>query len=71
MSELGASGEIVDAILNHKKKGVIGTYNRNKYDKEKQKWLIKWSQHLEKLMTEKKLSWVVHGMCGNAMIFLI
>lgn len=54
MSELGASDEIVDAILNHKKKGVIGTYNRNKYDKEKQKWLTKWSQHLQKLMKEKK-----------------
>jgi integrase len=54
MSELGASDEIVDAILNHKKKGVIGTYNRNKYGKEKQKWLIKWSQHLEKLMADKK-----------------
>jgi len=52
MSELGANDEIVDAILNHKKKGVIGTYNRNKYDKEKQKWLKKWSDHLEKMIDQ-------------------
>ncbi|HET6418544.1 MAG TPA: integrase arm-type DNA-binding domain-containing protein [Geobacteraceae bacterium] len=50
MSELGASDEIIDAILNHKKKGVIGTYNRNRYDKEKQKWLNKWSDRLEKMI---------------------
>ena len=49
MSELGASDEIVDAILNHRKKGVIGIYNRNKYDNEKQIWLTKWANHLEKL----------------------
>jgi integrase len=53
MSELGASDEIVDAILNHKKKGVIGTYNRNKYDKEKQKWMNKWSNWLEALIKPK------------------
>ena len=47
MSELGCPDEIIDAILNHAKKGVIGIYNRNKYDKEKQEWLTKWSAHLE------------------------
>jgi len=35
LSELGCPDEIIDAILNHVKKGVIGVYNRNKYDKEK------------------------------------
>ncbi len=37
--ELGAPNEIIAAILNHKTSGVIGVYNRNKYDMEKQKWL--------------------------------
>ena len=46
MSKLGFSDEIIDAILNHCKKGVIGTYNRNKYDREKQKALEAWSRKL-------------------------
>jgi len=51
LSELGCPDEIIDAILNHVKKGVIGVYNRNKYDKEKKKWLIKWAKHLEVLVS--------------------
>ena len=43
--------EIIDAILNHVKKGVIGVYNRNKYDKEKKKWLLKWAKYLEVLVS--------------------
>jgi integrase len=35
LSELGCPDEIIDAILNHAKQGVIGVYNRNKYDTEK------------------------------------
>lgn len=50
LSELGCSDEIIDAILNHAKKGVIGVYNRNKYDKEKREWLILWSRHLKKIV---------------------
>ncbi|MGD9687325.1 MAG: tyrosine-type recombinase/integrase [Desulfobacter sp.] len=50
LSELGCPDEIIDAILNHSKKGVIGIYNRNKYDKEKQEWLTKWSNYLEGLV---------------------
>jgi integrase len=50
LSELGCPDEIIDAILNHAKKGVIGIYNRNKYDKEKQEWLTKWAEHLEELI---------------------
>lgn len=53
LSELGCPDEIIDAILNHAKKGVIGIYNRNKYDKEKQEWLTKWSNHLEGLVIIK------------------
>lgn len=54
LSKIGASDEIIDVILNHAKKGVSGIYNRNKYDKEKQQWLTKWSQHLEKLLKGKQ-----------------
>jgi integrase len=50
LSELGCSDEIIDAILNHAKKGVIGVYNRNKYDKEKREWMLRWSRYLKKIV---------------------
>ncbi len=46
LSRLGCTDEIIDAILNHVKKGVIGTYNQNEYLIEKQYWLTLWSSHL-------------------------
>lgn len=52
VSVLGFSDEIVDALLNHKKKGVIKSYNMNKYDREKQ-------QALEAL--ERKILSILHG----------
>lgn len=53
MSILGFSDEIIDAILNHTKKGVIGIYNRNKYDHEKQTALACWSCKLSSIITGK------------------
>lgn len=50
LSELGCPDEIIDAILNHAKRGVIGIYNRNKYDKEKEEWLVNLSDELLKLI---------------------
>lgn len=50
INELGSGNEIMDAILSHTLPGVTGIYNRNKYDKEKQEWLIRWSEHLKKLV---------------------
>ena len=51
LSRLGCPDEVIDAILNHAKKGIIGVYNQNKYDAEKQKWLTAWSEHLIRLNT--------------------
>ncbi len=56
LSELGCPDEIIDAILNHAKKGVIGIYNRNKYDKEKQEWLTIWANYLENIVMQKAIS---------------
>lgn len=50
LSELGCPDEVIDAILNHVKKGVIGVYNRNKYEKEKKNWLNRWAMYLEELV---------------------
>lgn len=49
LSGLGCSDEIIDAILNHAKTGIIATYNRNKYKKEKRHWLTIWGEHLQAL----------------------
>lgn len=51
LSELGCPDEVIDAILNHVKKGVIGVYNRNRYDAEKKKWLLTWGESLENLVS--------------------
>jgi integrase len=50
MSELGFMDEIIDAVLNHTKKGVIATYNRNKYDAEKQDALEVWAKKLNEII---------------------
>lgn len=50
LSELDCVDGIIDSILNHGKTGVIGIYNRYKYDKQKQEWLTKWAEHLEELV---------------------
>jgi integrase len=46
LAALGCTDEIIDAIQNHKKKGVVATYNRYRYDSEKEEWLSKWSDFL-------------------------
>lgn len=50
LASIGCPDEIIDEIQNHKKRGVIRTYNRYRYDKEKQEWLTKWTDHLSKLI---------------------
>lgn len=52
MSQIGCMDEVIDAVLNHKKKGIIKAYNKNKYDTEKQAALTEW---------ELKLSCVLSG----------
>lgn len=46
MSQMGFSDEVIDAVLNHKKQGIIKVYNRNKYDLEKQQALEVWERKL-------------------------
>lgn len=51
MAALGFSGEVLDAVLNHVKKGIIRTYNLHRYDNEKQLALEAWEQKLKSLVT--------------------
>lgn len=46
MAESGELDEVIDAVLNHTKKGVIKVYNLYRYDKEKQLALESWARKL-------------------------
>ena len=54
MSKAGFMDEVIDAVLNHKKKGIIKTYNQNKYDNEKQQALEAWERKLNSIITGKE-----------------
>ena len=56
MSELGFMDEVIDAVLNHTKQGIIRTYNRYRYDREKQQALESW---------ERKLMSIISGTGSN------
>ncbi|MEI6208502.1 MAG: site-specific integrase [Desulfuromonadales bacterium] len=51
MSQLGFMDEVIDAVLNHTKQGVIATYNLNRYDREKQQALEAWERKLNSIIT--------------------
>jgi len=59
ISELGFSDATVDAVLAHLKKGEIRTYNKNKYDNEKQAALVKWEEKLTSIITGKHMADVI------------
>jgi integrase len=52
MAQMGFMDEVIDAVLNHAKQGVIKVYNLYRYDKEKQQALETW---------ERKLLGIVEG----------
>lgn len=51
LAQLEFSDEVIDAVTNHKKQGVVRIYNRYKYDKEKQQALQSWEQMLISIIT--------------------
>ena len=52
MASMGFMDEIIDAVLNHVKQGIIRTYNRHGYDKEKQQALEAWSLKLTSIVKD-------------------
>lgn len=54
MAEMGEMDEVIDAILNHSKQGVIKVYNQYRYDKEKQAALESWEKKLQSILTDTK-----------------
>lgn len=54
MASMGFMDEIIDAVLNHAKKGIIRTYNRHDYDREKQQALEAWERKLNSIITDRQ-----------------
>lgn len=59
LAELGFKDEVNDAILGHTKKGVVGIYNRYKYDREKKIAMESWERKLKSITTGKQSDNVV------------
>jgi integrase len=51
MAEMGTMDEVIDAILNHAKQGVIKVYNQYRYDREKQLTLESWERKVNSILT--------------------
>jgi integrase len=54
MAESGELDEVIDAVLNHSKQGIIKVYNLYRYDKEKQLALDTWARKLISITTGKQ-----------------
>ena len=51
MAESGERDEVIDAIMNHAKQGIIKVYNQYRYDKEKRLALETWDRKLRSIIT--------------------
>jgi len=56
LARLGFRDEVIDAVTNHKKQGIIRVYNRHQYDQEKQQAMVAW---------ERELLSIIHGKEGK------
>jgi integrase len=54
LAEMGTMDEVIDAVLNHAKQGVIKVYNQYRYDKEKQMALEAWERKLNSIIIGAK-----------------
>ena len=54
LARIGRSDEIIDAVLGHKKQGIVKVYNQHKYDLEKQKAMEAWERKLQAITEGKK-----------------
>ena len=59
MAESGEMDEVIDAILNHAKQGIIKVYNQYRYDKEKQAALESWARKLQSIVSGKAAGTVI------------
>ena len=53
MARVGVLDEVGEEVVNHTKPGVVGVYNKYRYDKEKQDALLKWEALLLEILKNK------------------
>lgn len=53
MARVGVSDEVGEEVVNHIKPGVVGVYNKYRYDNEKKDALIKWEGLLLEILNNK------------------
>jgi integrase len=56
MAQSGEMDEVIDAVLNHVKTGIIKVYNQYRYDKEKQSALVSWDQKLRFIISDNTVN---------------
>jgi integrase len=54
LAQMGTMDEVIDAVLNHAKQGIIKVYNQYRYDKEKQMALEAWEWKLNSIIAGTK-----------------
>lgn len=54
MARVGVLDEVGEEVVNHIKPGVVGVYNKYRYDKEKQDALLKWEALLLEILANKQ-----------------
>jgi len=52
LAMLGCSEDVAEAVLGHMATGIVGVYNLHRYDAERREWLVKLSEHYERLCRE-------------------
>jgi len=50
IARVGVIDEVAEEVVNHKKSGIVGVYNKYRYDKEKEAALTKWEQLLIEIL---------------------
>jgi len=50
MARVGVIEEVAEEVINQKKTRIVGTYNKYRYDKEKEIALTKWEQLLLEIL---------------------
>jgi integrase len=53
MARVGVSDEVGEEVVNHMKPGVVGVYNKYRYDNEKKDALLKWESLLLEILKTK------------------
>lgn len=52
MARLGVPEETAEAVLNHKKQGIVKVYNLHQYDNEKKAAMLLWEAELKRIVKE-------------------